>query len=372
MHFDIIKPMKTYPIKDVDKKRLMGRNVPEGICDDGAVRLFWAGSALEICVKATEVWARISSNYIDQEIWLAVEINGYQTARFIAPKKASYVCIAHNLNPEKENLISIIKDTQPIPGDSLHELKIDAIALNDAGEFVPVKPHKIKIEFIGDSLTSGEGLAGKSDEMDWISQWFCGSKTYAAQIAKMLDADWSTVSQCGWGLSWGWDGDVSCSIPLYYGQVCGVLKSDSQMLHGTCNDYNFHGGSDFVVLNLGTNDNSGFSCHDDGKGADGAAGKVIVSDVMKFLAEIRRLNPKAKIIWTWGMMKLNIVPALIKKGIEEYKKQSGDSFIYTLELESMDQIEKTEEDKGSRGHPGLITHRHAANRIADLIRKLSV
>ena len=362
--------MKKYSMKEIKNMRLQGRNVNGGLCEDGAVRLFWAGSALEISVKATEVWALISSNYDYHEIWLAVEVNGYQTARFPAPKKPTLICIAHNINPEKETFISIMKDTQPMPGDTKHELKIESISLNDDGKFCELTPHRCRIEFIGDSITSGEGLAGKPDEMDWISQWFCGSKTYAVQTARLLNADWISISESGWGLSWGWDGDVTSSIPFYYDQVCGVLRGSSQMNNGSCNEFDFETGSNYVVLNLGTNDDSGFQYYDDGKGADGIAAKMIISDTKRFLTEIRRYNPKAKIIWTWGMLPLKTVPALIQKGIEEYKKQSKDMEVYTLELDSMGAVEKKEADKGSRGHPGPLTHKKAALKLVDFITKL--
>ena len=362
--------MKNYPINQVKTIRLQGRNVAGGICKDGAVRLFWAGAALEVAVKAREVWAEISCNYDVHEIWLAIEVNGYQISRFIAPKRPTWVCLARNLNPEKENLISIIKDTQPMPGDHLHELKITGLRLDDDGLFSMPKPHSCKIEFIGDSITSGEGLAGKPDEMEWITQWFCGSKTYAAQLAKKMNADWSTISQCGWGLCWGWDGDVTANIPMYYSQICGVLNGDRQQVMGTCDVIPYNEGVDYVILNLGTNDNSGFKSQDDGKGVAGIAGKAIVAEVKRFLGEIRRYHQNAKIIWTWGMIPIDIVPALIQQGIKEYIKDTADENVYALELEGMDKLEKSEEDKGSRGHPGPLTHKKAAERIFDFIKTL--
>ena len=362
--------MKNYPINQVKNIRLLGRNVDGGICKDGAVRLFWAGATLEIAVKARELWAEISCNYDVHEIWLAIEVNGSQISRFMAPKRPTWVCLARNLNPEKENLVSIIKDTQPMAGDNLHELKITGLRLDDAGEFCVPKPHACKIEFIGDSITSGEGLAGSPDEMEWITQWFCASKTYAAQLAKKMNADWSTISQCGWGLCWGWDGDVTSSIPMYYQQVCGVLSGEQQQAMGSCDVVPYNKGFDYVILNLGTNDNSGFKSQDDGKGAAGVAGKAIVAEVKRFLGEIRRYNASAKIIWTWGMIPIDIVPALIQQGIKEYIQESGDTHVYPLELDGMDKLEKSDEDKGSRGHPGPVTHKKAAEKLYEFIKKL--
>ncbi len=362
--------MKKYPVSSISNFRLQGRNVRGGICEDGAVRLFWAGSAFEVCVKATEVWALISSNYDVHEIWLAIEVNGYQIARFMSPRKPTLVCLARNLNPDKEYTVSIIKDTQPMAGDTKHELRIDSLALNDEGIFCNLKPHKCKIEFIGDSITSGEGLAGKPEETDWITQWFCASKTYAVQTAKLMDADWNSISLSGWGLSWSWEGDITRSIPLYYNQVCGVLRGYNQVNIGTCNEFYFDTGSDYVVINLGTNDDIGFHCQTEGKDNGAAASLAFISDVKLFLTDIRRYNPHAKIIWCWGMIQLKIVPDLIKKGVEDYKKQSGDKAVYTLELECMLDVEKKEEHKGSREHPGPRTHKKAAARIVDFISKL--
>ena len=355
--------MKEYKINEMKNIRLQGRN---GRTAEGSVVLFWAAAAIEVNVKATEVWAHISADYENLEIWISVEVNGAQIQRIMLPKEPAWICLARNLNPQKENLISIIKDTQPMPGDNKHILKVDGFKIDDAGEFCGLKPRRQKIEFIGDSLTSGEGLSGRYDEMDWIPLWFCASRTYAVQTAKRLDADWNCISQSGWGLCWSWDGNDKCRIPAYYSQVCGLLDGKEQKEAGSCLSFDFNGGSDLVILNLGTNDESGFPGFEN-KGGE----QRIVTEAKLFLSEIRRNNPHAKIIWTWGMMPLRFVPDLIKKGIDEYKKESGDNSVYTLELESMYSIEKCDADKGSRGHPGLLAHKKAAEKIAAFIESIN-
>lgn len=356
--------MKTYKISQIENKRILGRVAEK---NDDTLALFWGASALELNVKASEVWVKLSGNWTTNEPWVAVEVNGYQTNRFIAPKESAWICIARNLNAEKENLISIIKDTQAMTGDAEHVLFIQEIGLSENGCFCKIPERKLNIEFIGDSITSGEGLAGNPDEMDWISQWMCASKTYARQVAKKLNANMSAVSQCGWGLCWGWDGNESSNMPDHYNNVCSLLNSDYQKNLGTCKAYDFSVKNDYVVLNLGTNDNSGLST--EGKSVEKDAPRL-VEGVVAFLKNIRQKNPDAKILWTWGMIKLDKVPALINEGIEKYKAETNDCQVYSLELEAMEDVEVTAEDKGSRGHPGPKTHKLAAGKITAFLQSL--
>lgn len=375
--------MKTFAINEIEEKRILGRTkMPEDATK--SLPLFWAASALEVNVKSREVWIEVSGDCNDQIPWVAVEVNGFPVQRFMAPKEKTWICVCKGMSCEKEALVSIYKDTQPMPDDTAHSLLIHRVGLSDDGIFCKVPERSMNIEVIGDSITSGEGLAGNSDEMDWISQWMCGSKTYAAQVSKALNANLSTVSQCGWGICWGWDGNRNSNIPAYYNQICGIMKGDYQLSLGAKEAYDFSVKNDFVVVNLGTNDNGAFSQApwkdengkeyvlkmNEDKSASKEDSEVIVSGVVNFLKNIRQKNPSAKIIWVWGMIKLETVPACILTGIEKYKKLTGDKDVYSLELDAMEDVEKLPEDKGSRGHPGPKTHRLAAEKISDFIKAL--
>jgi len=371
--------MKSYKISEIENKRVLGRTTP--IEKDMPLLLFWAASALELNVKSNDVYIRISSNYERNEPWVSIYINGRSISRFPVEKgEPKWVCIAKNLNIEKENLITIYKDTQPMSDDRTHSLFIHEVGLSEGGTFFPLTPRKLKIEFIGDSITSGEGLGGGPDEWDWIPQFFVGSSTYAAQTARKLNADFSVVSQSGWGICWGWDGNRNSKIPPYYEQICGLCGSDYHKSLGTQKAYDFKGGSDFVVVNLGTNDNGAFyqppwqqndkyklTLNEDGT-VNEKDSEIIIEGVKDFLKAIRRNNPNAIIIWVYGMIKLQLVPPLIQIAVEEYIFESGDKRVYTLELDAMEDVEKLEEDKGSRAHPGPKTHLLAAYKLSDFIK----
>ncbi|MCQ2590593.1 MAG: SGNH/GDSL hydrolase family protein [Treponema sp.] len=351
--------MKQYKLNEIENKKILGRTLNKG----DSLCLLWGASALELNVRAKEVWVNLSCSYDTNEPWVSVEVNRYETNRFAAPQQENWICVARNLNPEKINLISIIKDTQAMAGDNSHALFINGIALDDNGTFEPVKPRSKKIEFVGDSITSGEGLAGNPDEMDWISQWFRSSKTYAVQTAALLDADWSCVSQSGWGISWGWDGNFDSCVPKHYLQVCSLLNGDIHKNLGTEKPFDFGKGSDYVVINLGTNDNSGLNVPD-------FNGKIetVYDDVIAFVETVRNKNPGAKILWVWGMINIDKVPAVIQKAIQDYKAKTGDKNVFTLELPDMAKVEITNADKGSRGHPGPKTHLLAAEKIVEFLK----
>lgn len=376
--------MKTFKINEINEKRILGRNVPDCADTEKPLNLFWGASALEVNVKAKEIWVKLSSDYENMENWAAVECNGALVCRFEVPKEPQWFCIGKNLNPEKENLFTIMKDTQPIAGTPRQAFYIHEIGIEDGGQFCPLKPRELNIEFIGDSITSGEGLAGAPEEMDWICQWMSASQTYGVKTAHRLNASWSCVSQSGWGICWSWDGNRNGNIPAHYENICSLQSSDFAESLGSTQKYDFGVKNDFVVVNLGTNDNGAFDQapwkdengveHPLHKTADGKAckedGNVVKQGVINFLKLIRSHNPSAKIIWCWGMIKISTVTDFILEGIKEYKEESGDKSVFYIELDSMDELEVLPEDKGSRGHPGPKTHTMAAEKLTELIRSL--
>lgn len=92
---------------------------------------------------------------------------------------------------------------------------------------------------MGDSITSGEGTVGAVYEEDWISAFFSAENTYPRMVADALSAEYRVVSQSGWRIVTGWDGNVENKIPPFYTQVCGLLTGERNASLGALQDYDF-------------------------------------------------------------------------------------------------------------------------------------
>lgn len=63
--------------------------------------------------------------------------------------------------------------------------------------------------------------------------------TYPRMVADALSAEYRVVSQSGWGIVAGWDGNVENKIPPFYTQVCGLLTGERNASLGALQDYDF-------------------------------------------------------------------------------------------------------------------------------------
>ena len=366
--------LKTISVADAANVVVHGRTT---VCR-APLTLFWSASGIEMNLKASELWVEFETDFSVHAQWVSVLLNGAHIARFLLPKGRVWMPILHGLNPEKVNHVEIIKDVQAMPTDPDSKLQIHALRTD--GEFVPVAEKTMKLEIIGDSITSAEGSIGAKEETDWIAPLFCSARGYAFTTAKALNADLHVLSQSGWGALTNWDNDPHCALPLYYDQVCGVLQGEKNAALGAFEENDFAAWSaDVVVVNLGVNDNSAFNqpawvdpetgiaykqrCNEDGthNAEDEAKLRKAMYD---FLIKVRAKNPDAYILWVHGMLG-NPLKSFIADMVESYRAQTGDMRAEFLELpnEPLSGI-------GARNHPGKPMHDCAAEALIAKIRSL--
>lgn len=298
--------------------------------------LYWAGSSLEFTFAGSELHLVFDADFSSLEPWISVELNGAPLLRMPLERGNSSVCLFRGMTPGSPKRVRVFKETQPITDDPLHRLEVVEVR-GVGGEDLPVPPRPLFLEFIGDSLTSGEGIAGAREETDWISPLFSASQSWARQTADMLNADFCSVSQSGWGVCSGWDGDVSHAIPPWY-ELTRPLRDRKP---------------DAVVINLGTNDANAIQSGLGPVGPDG-----FEEGALDFLKRLRAEYPAAKLIWAYGMLDDPLRPQL-----ERAVKRFGDAWYLPLPA-------VTEQTMGSRQHPGHLCHRAAAQTTAEFLRTI--
>ena len=355
---------KTVCIGELPQVRVLGRTTGMD-----AINLFWTGSGIETIYTGSELWVEVNADYDAFEPWLAVELNGAQISRFPLNKGKNEVCLFRGMTIGNPKHVRILKEVQAMHQDPGHMVQILGLQYAD-GEFLPLLEPKYRLEFVGDSITSGEGTMGATYEEDWISAFFSTENTYPRMVSDALSAEYRVVSQSGWGIVTGWDGIVQNKIPPFYTQVCGLLTGERNASLGALEDYDFKAWKpDAVFINLGTNDATAICAAAElGQAWAGTmdakeAEKILTAAIRDFLKVVREHNPQVQIIWGYGMLGDNLLP-VIRKAVENYAAETEDVGINFLQLP-----DTTEETVGSRMHPGVKAHEKTAQVLENFLRQ---
>jgi lysophospholipase L1-like esterase len=221
------------------------------------------GSFCEIAVN-DEGFLKESTehNYIE------VIIDSLAVQRIHLTGKTNKLIVARNLKKGKHT-ITICKTTETKIG------YLEFIGLR-VEKLLPIKQKKHRIEFIGDSMTCGNGMENDSiqcGERHWFDQ-HCAYISYGPTLARRLHADWMLTSVSGYGMS------RSCcsndkTIPEIYDYTdlsqCSIIWDKKKYR------------PDLISICLGQND---------GKQKI----ETFSSTYLKFLKKVRRENPKTTIL----------------------------------------------------------------------------
>lgn len=340
--------------------------------------LFWNGSAIEVNVTGSELWIDVDVDFDFHEPWVCCAINGTVMSRQMLLPGSYSLCLFRGMNPDAVKNVQFVRELQAMSEDDACHILIRGFQTD--GRFSPVPDRKLKLEFIGDSITSGEGTYGAKEDVDWIPMYMGVSRNYAAITAQALNAEVRLLSQGGWGALCGWDNNPHHNLPAYYTKICGLAGGPVNEALGAQKDNPFSEWQpDAIIVNLGTNDCSAFSqpawsdpetgetfkqqLNKDGsfRTEDLARFKQAVID---FLYVLRRCNPSSYIVWTYGMLGYKLSLA-IADAINTFCGETGDIKTSFLQLPNT-----TEETVGSHGHPGFASHIRASKVLVEYLQEL--
>lgn len=345
--------------------RILGRTP---VTDTG-LDLIWSGSGVEFIFRGLELGIKITGGDSVYQPWISLLVDGAWIMHMPVQEGTNKVMMLKGLDPSTAHNIRIVKDTQAMPDDKDSFVILNSLVYE--GEISKTPDYRYRIEFVGDSITSGEGLLGAHDAMDWISPYFSVENHYGVMTAASLNAEYRLISQSGWGTVSAWDNNPYCTLPLVY--------ESTRCERGVCdNDFSCWS-ADAVVINLGTNDEGSFHTPEFIDPATGESYKLGLLDdgsykpedirkvqegVISFLKTLRKDNPKAQLVWVYGMLGAGI-GEYIKKAVEEYVSATGDKKASYLALPD------TKEDGfGSRQHPGPVSHKNTSEVISAYLKQL--
>lgn len=325
--------------------------------------LFWTASGVEFYVNGSELTFVLTADHSIYEEWIRVELDGAAMIRMPLNKGENRITVYRGLNPDEVRHVRLFKEVQAMPNDPDAMLLINRIETD--GELQDLPEHDLKIEFIGDSLTSGEGLAGAKHLMDWQSLMFSTQDSYTQLVSKELNAECRVLSQSGWGVLRSWDAQYECALPPYYEKICGVLKGDRNTSLGAQEENDFEAWKpDYIYVNLGSNDQN-----ETMKPLTAEHKAEIADAAYRFMEKLRALNPDAKILYCCGLGH-NKIHAEVKAKVEQYISDHGDVKARFMEVPGAGDLSgDVSEYMGSRDHPGPKANRIHADCIIKEIRE---
>ena len=261
--------------------------------------------------------------------------------------------------PEARNaeirLIKLSECTQSLM--ALRETETD-------GNIVPLPDRPMRIEFIGDSITCGYGVEGKSVDAPFTTAAENAGKAYAFLTAEALNADAVLTSFSGYGIVSGFTENPAVRnedelvMKYYEKEGRNVFRLPSgRLVQDIPRDFSTFQ-PDYIVMNLGTNDISW--C-----GSDRERGMMFARTYAEFLRTVRKHNPSARILCMLGIMGTGL-NQMLELAVSDYCRETGDR---EIRLQMLEEQNAARDGLGSYSHPSEITQRLLAEKTTETIRK---
>ena len=308
---------------------VMGRNYKYN-------ELIWAGAVYEYKCTGPVAGAIVGRSSGQFE----VSIDGGEFVVYKNEDSFSKEYIFSNeLDPDKEHVVRIMKS-----GDVwAAKVAIEGVIVEENSDVVKdyTREYDLKIEFLGDSITSGVKTPTYS-------------QSYVYRTAEAFNANFNVVSRSGQGLykhaNLGNNGNLK------------TLYAGTGMETG---DYEYGYDADLVVLHIGTNDGANVNKLPTAEEKN-AYREKFTEMYVEMLEIIHEKNPNAIILCTGGMMgDFNSVRTQVKKAVDLYKAQNPDVKVYLKYLTVAKDI-----GESTSWHPGVDGHTKGAEELIKIIENI--
>lgn len=226
------------------------------------------------------------------------------------------------------------------------------VELADGEKLLPPPPRPTRrIEFFGDSITSGMGNESPDNGPDHLQKDKNNFMAYDAITARALNAEMHVISQSGIGVMISW---FPFTMPQFYDQLNAVGNNDS---HWDFSSWT----PDVVVINLFQNDN--WLIDREKRLKPAPSDEQRIQAYVDFVGRIRAVYPKATIVCALGSMDAmregSKWPGYVTAAVARIRDKQHDDKIDTVFFEFT----------GYGAHPRVKQHQANAAKLTAFIRQ---
>ena len=219
--------------------RLLGRldQSQEPVCLD------WTASGFQVNFKGTQLWVELEATAEAPDMWVAYTVDDCPIGRFMVEPGRRWYPLGRWSSPAEGSeeplarVVTLMKETQCMPFAPDATVKVHG--LRHDGALLPLPEPALRIEFIGDSLTSAEGALAPKNNTEWIPMWFTALGNYSFHVCRALNAERRVLSQSGQGVAWNFMFDPEGNLADDYELTVGALKGEAAERRGCRKPYDF-------------------------------------------------------------------------------------------------------------------------------------
>ncbi len=358
-----------------DRLAFFGRT----LYDDSQQAMFfnWTGSgfAFAFCGSSVSMQTVAFSGQYPGEgenlPWIAVFVDDQQEPlQILKVQEGEHRYTLFESETAETHTVRVVKRSENSKG----RIGIKAITVD--GELMPYQAPqpKIKLEFVGDSITCGFGNDMTADERVFDAAKENGLTAYPAVAAELLGASYHSIGVSGIPLCWAADPHYKLLLPEYpdfsppirtmedYYRYTDRNHQEAMGMQDAFEPWDFKRFQpDAIIVNLGTND--GFRLRVSGCKPEDEAhfGKRYQA----FLTQLRQWNgPGPVIACTLGSMDYYLYDVIVN-AVAEYQRQTGDARVFCMKFAPID---PWGEGYGGLGHPNTKTQIRMGQELAEALR----
>lgn len=338
------------------------RRLGRTLMRNGTLWLGYSLTGAEFDFDGTSLSAELTTDWVNDEAWkenfqpyMAVLVNGKLSKRFAVSEGTAEYELYRSEKAEKVR-IRLVKLSENAFS------KVGVLSFSANGKLTAAKPCSERmIEFVGDSITCGFGIEGKSVCDNFRTSTENPLINYASLTANGLGAEYQLTSWTAIGVYSNsvkdegvTEPDNAWTMPVIYDYTD---KAVDGMLGNEPEKWDFSRfAPQLIVVNLGTNDK------DFTRGIPERTA-AFENCYREFIAHIREKNPQAHIICALGAMGRELLPQ-----VENAVKVLADERIISLGFD----VQREEDGIGSEWHPSAVTHRKMADKLIAEIKRLGI